>query len=483
MNDDELDEFTAALHDVVLPLGVPVLPGLALAAHFSVPADPGESTGAWFDVVQLRSGRVALVMGQVPGSGPAAVAGASAVGAVLRAQLLCDEDVVSAIRTAALHAEHTPAATSTAAVAAILDPEAGQLLYATAGHAGPVVASADGGVRELPRTGTRPLGPEAEAVQSQAPLAVGDLVLLSSPVVGEPDTDVARLLEGSRVGNDTVATCEAYAAELARRQVRGAVAVVAAEVREVRQVPLELDVPADDETTRRARHELADWLSELGASQTDVLSLVHATAELVTNAVEHAYSGSTPGGQVRLSATHTAQGEVLVEVSDNGQWREPVVSDIGRGRGLAMAAGLVDDLVVTSDEAGTHARAHHRLTRPVLVDRTPLRPAWPAAQPLAIEQTAPGVVRLSGELGHDEVDQITYALLLASHGRTQALEIDLSDVTAVSVGGLGMLGDLVRDPEHDTAVDAGHAPVTLLARRGSVSQVELERAGIAHRAS
>lgn len=482
MNDDELDEFTAALHDVVLPLGVPVLPGLALAGHFSVPADPGESTGAWFDVVQLRSGRLGLVMGQVPGSGPAAVAGASAVGAVLRAQLLCDEDVVSAVRTAALHAEHTPAATSTAVVVAVLDREAGRLVYATAGHPGPLVSSADGEVRDLPRTGTRPLGAEAEAVQSQVEIGVGDLVLLTSPVLGDPGTDVAGIVSSTRVDGDTSASCEAYAAEVGRRQVRGAVSVVAAEVREVRQVPLELDLPADDETTRRARHELADWLSEVGASQTDVLSLVHATAELVTNAVEHAYSG-TGAGHVRLSATHTADGEVHVEVSDNGRWRDPVVSDIGRGRGLAMAAGLVDHLVVTSDDQGTHARVHHRLTRPVLVDRTPLRPAWPAAQPLSIEQTAPGLVRLSGELGHDEVDQITYALLLASHGRTQALEIDLSDVTAVSVGGLGMLGDLVRVPDHETIDDAGRAPVTLQARRGSVSQVELERAGIAHRAS
>ncbi len=482
MNDDELDEFTAALHDVVLPLGVPVLPGLDLAAHFSVPADPGESTGAWFDVVQLRSGRVGLVMGQVPGSGPAAVAGASAVGAVLRSSLLCDEDVAAAVKNAALFAEHTSSVTGTTVAVSVIDPVGRELSYATAGHASPLLASVDGEVRDLDRTGSRPLGAGSDAVAARLSLDVGDLVVLSSAPTTETGPaeghDRGPLLTSARVPGDASATCEAYAGGLARQQTKGAVSVLVAEVRDIVWPDLDLDLPVDPDTTRQARHALADWLSTVSASQTDVLSLTHAAAELVTNAVEHAYAGAADGSEaaVHLQASHTDDGEVQVDVVDAGQWRPPGEDDIGRGRGLAMAAGLVDDLVVTTTDDGTRARLLHRLSRPVVVDRTPLRAAWAAAEPLVIEQVAPGAVRLSGELGHDEVDQISYALLLASQGRTQDLDIDLTDVTSVSAGGLGMLGDLVREP-------AGRASVTLRARRGSVSQVELERAGIDHRAS
>ncbi|WP_148616391.1 ATP-binding SpoIIE family protein phosphatase [Nocardioides rubriscoriae] len=485
MTDDDLDEFTAALHDVVLPVSVPVLPGLDLAAHFSVPAEPGEATGAWFDVVRLRSGRVALSLGQVPGSGLAVVAAAGSVSAVLRAGLLCHEDVVEALRLATLYAEHSPGVAGTTAVVAVVDPATHELTYATAGHPGPLVAPAGAPARALDPTALDRLGSGAEPVAVRHRLHDGDVLLLSSQVeavdtaqAGEGDL---ALLDRTRVPGDVSATCTAYAAALGEHQARGAVAVVAAEVSSTVHDALDLDLVVDDSTSRAARGALGDWLEALGATPTDVLSLIHASAELVANAAEHAYAGGTPG-TVGLHASQSTDGEITVEVTDTGRWSAAVVSDVSRGRGLAMAAGLVDDLLVTHDDQGTRARLRHRLTRPVLVDRVPADPARPADEPLVVERPALGVVRLSGALGHDEVDQLTYALLLASQGRTQALDVDLSEVTALSAGGLTLLGDLVRP---DGAPDPGsaRAPVTLLARRGSVSQVELERAGIAHRAS
>lgn len=486
---DDLDEFTAALHDVVLPVSVPVLPGLDLAAHFSVPAEPGEATGAWFDVVRLRSGAVGLVLGQVPGSGLAVVAGAGAVSAVVRAGLLCDEDVLAALHLATLHAEHSPALKGTAVVVAMLDPETRELTYATAGHPAPVVVPAEGPSHELERTAAGRLGSGTQPVTSRRTLEVGDLVLLSSRVealtpsgaTAGTSSLATEIVDRSRVVGDASATCEAYAAALAQQQARGAVSVVVAELSTTRHAPLELDLDVDDSTTRRARGELGQWLDGLGAASADVLSLTHAAAELVVNAVEHAYgSNGAPagGGGVHLHAAQASDGVVTIDVRDRGRWRPPVQVDIARGRGLAMAAGLVDDLTVTRDDGGTLATLRHRLTRPVLVDRSLRTSTWPAEEPLVVDREALGVVRLAGELGHDEVDQLTYALLLASQGRTQPLDVDLSDVTAISAGGLSLLGDLVV-----AEADPARAGVTLHARRGSVSQVELERAGIAHRAS
>ncbi|MDO9457682.1 ATP-binding protein [Nocardioides sp.] len=477
MYDDDLDEFIAALQDVVLPAGVPVVPGLDVAGHFSVPADPGESTGAWFDVIVLRSGRVGLALGQVPGSGLAAVAAAGGISAVLRAGLLCHEDPVAALQLGDLHAAHAADVQGTTAVLALLDLRAGELTYATAGHDAPVLAATDGPSRRLARTAGGPLGASGDITVGHQRLESGDLVLLSTPT--STDTTTA-LLDRTRVAGDASSSCAAFAENAAADQLRGAVIVVVAELADDVPADLDVELPIDDTTTRRTRRQLEEWLTTVGATSMDALSLTHATAELVSNAVEHAYAGSDGRqGTVHLRAVHGTDGHVVVDVSDHGQWRN-ATDDIARGRGLAMAAGLVDELAVTTGAEGTSARLHHRLSRPVPIDRVPIRASWPEAEPLEVTQTELGSVRLSGEFGHDEVDEITYALLLASRGRTQTVDLDLTDVTAISAGGLRVLGDLVRVPSEGSD---DRASVVLHAREGSPAQAELERAGIAHRAS
>ncbi|WP_167736747.1 ATP-binding protein [Nocardioides sp. 1609] len=483
MNEDDLDDFIAALQDVVLPTGVPVLPTLDVAAHFSVGADTGEATGAWFDVTVLRSGRVALSIGQVPGGGLEAGAAAGGVSAVLRAGLLCHEDVAAALGLADLHARHTRDARGTAVVVALLDPEVGSLSYVTAGHEAPVVATADGTSVRLPRTGSGALGTLDGPVVGEHRLGDGDLVLLDSPETpastsGSAD-DVTALLDRARVVGDAAATCSAVARPTVAAQTRGAVAVLAAERRAARTADLDLDLSLDPTTGRRARVALEDWLTRLGAPAMDALCLVHAATELVTNAVEHAHLPGESAGRVVLHATHATSGEIVVDVSDDGRWRVPS-DDVARGRGLAMAAGLVDDMTLTSGEHGTHARLRHRLSRPVVIERAPVPLLQVAPPVLEVEQVRLGSVRLAGFFGHDEVDQITYALLLASRGGTQPIDIDLSDVTDLSAGGLRLLADLVARPAPDPT---GHAGVVLHARRGSAPQVELERAGIVHHAS
>ncbi|QCW49394.1 SpoIIE family protein phosphatase [Nocardioides dongxiaopingii] len=483
MNEDDLDDFIAALQDVVLPTGAPVLPMLDVAAHFSVGADIGEATGAWFDVTVLRSGRVALSIGQVPGGGLEAVAAASGLSAVIRSGLLCHEDVSSALDLADLHARNTRDARGAAVVVALLDPEGGSLSYVTAGHEAPVVAAADGTSVRLPRTGAGPLGTLDGPQVGRHRLGEGDLVLLDSPDIstsapGRVD-DATALLDRARVVGDATATCSAVARPTVAAQTRGAVAVLAAERRTTRTGDLDLDLSLDATTGRRARVALEDWLTRLGAPAMDALCLVHAATELVTNAVEHAHPPDDPDGRVVLRARHQATGDVVVDVTDDGRWRVPS-DDVARGRGLAMAAGLVDDMSLTSDEHGTHARLRHRLSRPVVIERAPVPLLQVAPPALEVEQVRLGAVRLAGFFGHDEVDQITYALLLASRGGTQPIDIDLSDVTDLSAGGLRLLADLVGRPAPDPA---GHAGVVLHARRGSAPQVELERAGVVHHAS
>ena len=62
-------QLVTALHDVVQPAGLPVLPAFEVHGRFRVPDDAVEPGGSWFDVVVLPDDRLALVVGEVPGIG------------------------------------------------------------------------------------------------------------------------------------------------------------------------------------------------------------------------------------------------------------------------------------------------------------------------------------------------------------------------------------------------------------------------------
>lgn len=495
----QVDYFLAALQDVVLPAGLPVLPTLDLTADFVVAADPGEATGAWLDVVTLDSGRVGLVVGQVPGTGMGATAAAAAISAVLRASLACHEEIAPALQLGDHYARRSADARGTAVVVAILDPTTGGLDYSTAGHDAPVVVTGvDSGTR-LQRTGNGPLGslrPGAAPATGRHELGEDDLLAITSSSPRDDEDDwVGGLVSGLAAGGPSTYTADSasngadpkagsvasgeLARTIARRQQRGAAALVVARRRHRRVDDLDLDLVVDSTTTARARRELQDWVEATGASSMDRLSLVHAAGELVANSVEHAYPERSTTTSVRIRGEHDATGVVTVTVVDRGRWRAPV-EEMARGRGLAMAAGLVDELTVTHDEEGTKATVRHRLSVPLVADRTPAEPDPWSGRPLAITESTLGSVRLSGAFAADDVDEIQHALLVASRGgAAEDVVLDLTEVTSLSAGGVRLLDDLVNGaPTGNTA-----AAVTLLVRRGSAPHAELERAGVAYRAT
>jgi anti-sigma regulatory factor (Ser/Thr protein kinase) len=476
---DEPDDLLGVLQDVVLPAGTPVLRDVDLAAHLSVADDPGEAAGAWFDVVVLSGGKVAITVGQAPGDGVAAAMAARAVSSVLRAGLLCHEDARVAVDLADLYAGRSPDARSTTAAVVLLDPRRDRFGYVVAGQPGPVVVPGAGRPRLASSTTGGPLGSGQDPAAGSEQLGDGDLVVLSgttelsSAGIGRPTS--AELLDGAR-GADALATV----VELARRgagwQARGAVVHVAAQRRTSPVADLEVRLDVDDTTSRRARQELAAWLDGFGAPEMGALSLVHAAAELVTNVVDHAYADRAAAGGAILRASLSEDGVVTVDVVDDGRWLT-AAEDATRGRGLAMAAGLVDDLSVSADDDGTCVRLTHRLVVPFDARRPADVATAPASHPLRISHSERGSVAFSGVLGHDDADEVLAALMMASRGGTVPVTVDLLEVDHLSTGGVRVLAEAV---EQVPATSDPAAVVTLRARRGSVPQVELERAGIAH---
>jgi hypothetical protein len=126
------------LQEAVLPVVPPRVGALALSVAHR-PAGGPAAGGDFYDVIPLDGDRTAVVVGDVTGHGPGALAQATLVRFTLRAHLETGAGPreALAIATDSL-APHFEEGFATAAVA-IHDPHAGTLTYATAAHEAPIV--------------------------------------------------------------------------------------------------------------------------------------------------------------------------------------------------------------------------------------------------------------------------------------------------------------------------------------------------------
>ncbi len=100
------------------------------------------------------------------------------------------------------------------------------------------------------------------------------------------------------------------------------------------------------------------------------MALHHATAELVANSVRHAYrDADVEARPVSVSAEVTDSGRVVVEVVDQGRWREaetPEQQPLSGGRGLSLARLLTYELPrLEKRPRGTTVRLSFVPVRPV----------------------------------------------------------------------------------------------------------------------
>lgn len=455
--------------DLALPLTVPLVPDWDIEARLAATPEQTDETGAWFDVRVQPSGRAVLALGQVPGTGPNAARTAAQVQQSVMAAFAEQPNLERAWHDANSAVFGLADARDATALVVVLDLPDAEVWYATAGHDGPMFFDSSG-VSRLPPTGSAPLGLPAPDTAHVGPVDGHVTVVLTSAVVNVPEKTALMDAPTAAAPPDAAAAAQAVL-ELSGSQ-RGPHPIAALVARHTRTGTPVLDhnLSPDTAALPAARGLLEDWLQALGTTPMDVLSLVHAALELLTNAIEHAPVPGLPPSEVHLRGEHSTTGEVVIDVIDHGQWRTPTY-DIARGRGLAMAAGLAHELTVSTGEDGTRARLRHRLTRPVLTEvQLPL--SAPRAH-FEISELGPGRLRLTGVLANDDVLVLTDAL----EGRMRdagVVELDLTDMTALSPAAISALGDLVGG---DAPQDSQRA-VRLRVRPGSVPQTELERAAI-----
>lgn len=180
-----------AMQRSLLP-DLPVLPGVDLYAHYA-PADVELATGGdWYDAIPFGDGRVALVVGDVVGHGPAAAAAMAQLRAVREELLHTDLDVARALRRLNLMAARTAATRAATVCIAVLDSTTGEVSWAAHGHPAPLRVELDGRAGVLPARSTAPLGIRAEEPDvHHVRLAPGELlVLYTDGLVEQPDRDL-----------------------------------------------------------------------------------------------------------------------------------------------------------------------------------------------------------------------------------------------------------------------------------------------------
>jgi anti-anti-sigma factor len=450
---DVARENLVSLHDALLPEGLPLAPGVDLAARYLLAEDGARAGGDWFDAVALPDGRLVLVVGDVVGHGVRATVVMGEMRTLFEERVRPDGDLVAALELLEGRAVRIPQARAATLCAAVLDPRTGALSYVTAGHPPPLVVSSSGEATYLSVTGSGALGSGLPFVLAEHQLDAGDTVLLYSDGLverpgrtpAESTLDLVRVVSGSVAGPDTAE--DRMVQRLARAAVEDLTAetgydddiTVLAARRVGQQEPLEMTVPAFPDTLRAVRQNLGDWLAGLGVGQIDELALQHAVGELVSNSVEHAYDADRPRSEAVVSVTGRLLpgGVIEIVVADRGRWRAPGPAG-GRGRGLAMASGFSDELQVTHGDEGTRAVLRQRPSTPVDLLKGSATAPVVASAPMELHHED-GVLAISGALDHRCADELRRRLSHATRGGTIDLVVDLADVTHLGSAGVQVL--------------------------------------------
>jgi serine phosphatase RsbU (regulator of sigma subunit)/anti-sigma regulatory factor (Ser/Thr protein kinase) len=342
-------ETALTLQRSLLPSALPELPGLTVA-HRYLPGTAGAEVGGdWYDMVPLPRGRVGLVIGDVMGRGIGAAAVMGQLRAAVRACALV-EDSPSAVLTLVDAAMSSLGQTSlTTCLYGVLDPGAGTLVLASAGHLPPLVVHRDGGGQYVELEPGPPLGvgsaPPPETVL-QVPEGALLLLFTDGLVEGRAQPVEAGLLAlrnaVAELGDLEPAGLEAVCDTLLRLMGRdgrpdddAALLAVLTTGREAEEAGAHLHLAGHLSEVARARRLAIEWAERTGCDGDEAALLV---TEVATNALRHGGPG------VDLWVRPGAEGGLRVELIDGRadavpRARRPDDDEEG-GRGLLIVGAL-----------------------------------------------------------------------------------------------------------------------------------------------
>ncbi|HEV3226612.1 MAG TPA: SpoIIE family protein phosphatase [Acidimicrobiales bacterium] len=354
-----------ALQHSLLPGRLPLVSGIEFGARY-VPGEAEGVGGDWYDVFALSSGELCVVMGDVVGRGLRAAVVMGRLRSTLRAYALTTTDPAKILSLVDRKLQHFEPGEMATVLLAVFDLNHGRLLVSAAGHLPPILAGPDGSSTLLELPIDPPVG-----VPHIRPRHTTDLPLPTDAVLCLY-TD--GLVERRRISLDDRieilrAVIKVEDPETVCASVMGALVGAAAPADDVALLvvrfggaspdsPLHLDLPAIPTSLAAIRTSLRRWLHEAGATGLAVQDLLVAVGEATANAVEHAYGPA--GGSMTVHAEIDGH-DAVVEVSDEGQWRDP--RGKGRGRGTRIMQNTTDVFRVERGSRGSVVYLRRRLNR------------------------------------------------------------------------------------------------------------------------
>jgi anti-anti-sigma factor len=447
------------MQQALLAPSVPVVPGAHIAAEYLVAAEDTAAGGDWFDAIALGD-RLVLIVGDVVGHGVEAAAVMSQLRTAMRMQISSGSTIIEALEAVDRFREHVPGSKSATMCVGSLDFATGEFQYCTAGHPPPLLVTADAGSRYVEPSGAGPLGSGAGFPVRIEVLNVGDAILLYTDglierpgrPLGASTAEFADLVatiasgEGGFVINAPTRPIDRLCSEALELLLRSTgynddVTLLATQ-RRAPLPPLRITVDATIRAARTVRARLREWLTEIGADDTDISDIVHAISEFVENAVEHGYGTEVSDGVV-VEAALTGDGNLRASVIDRGKWKDHREGERGRGRGLAMAEALVSQSQVSHRADGTTATLTHRLSRPANFVTDPLVSRATYRRTIDNEFVSlvgeAGRIVVSGDVDANTAPTLDRQIAVESRSGIASLTIDLSAVTHLGSAGVSAL--------------------------------------------
>ena len=354
----------------LLPTGMPIVDGLRISSSFAAGTLPVTAGGDFYDAFSLDDGGLAIAIGEADGEGMTAAMTMNVVRQALRSALIDGRPPADALRHANRVLLRSDAPGIVTAIAGVLDPATLQFRYASAGHAAPLLATADGQCNALPGEGASiALGvvPHHVTAEHTAAIPVDALLVLYTDgftlSAGDADEGMASfraaLVETRTLQPDK----PAFAIDRAMfgDGERADDATLLVIVPEPTLAHVDLRLNAEPMSAAMARTALRRFLAATPLNERRAFDALVAAGEAVANAIEHAYEGR-PNQAFFLRARYDDE-TCTIFVEDNGRWHES--SPEFRGRGIGMMRDLSDLCEIDRGVAGTHVMLTFRFTEAI----------------------------------------------------------------------------------------------------------------------
>jgi PAS domain S-box-containing protein len=219
------------LQQIILPPEIPIQPiGYEIAARYNPALSEAEVCGDFYDLIDLRDGKLGIVIGDVVGKGLSAAARVAAVRHTMRSYAFMDDrpsNIMSLVNNALVRDIATESDMLTAFFA-VLDTRNDSLIYTNAGHEPPMIRHLDGSVEYLTEGGLMFIGMGKQQYSEESlNLSAGDIFVM----VTDGITEARKENTIEQFGADGVVSClcvnfEASADQIADRLVESAVSFV-----------------------------------------------------------------------------------------------------------------------------------------------------------------------------------------------------------------------------------------------------------------